>query len=147
MVGTILAQWYQTHNHHWPEKIIYYRDGVSKDEYVNIRTKEIKYINDAISHCAQEMGKDIPTIKITAIVVTKRHHTRFYLPNLRDAKDKRNCTPGTLVDSAVTKPYYVDFFLQSHYGNIGTARPARYDVIQNDTGHTIEELQGLVSLS
>jgi eukaryotic translation initiation factor 2C len=144
-VGTILAKWYESHDDSWPENIIYYRDGVSNDEYSRIQTSELDEIRKAISGSAQQGKKSLPDIKLTAIIVTKRHHTRFYPINDDDAMENGNCKPGTLVDSVVTKPYFVDFFLQSHHGIIGTARPARYDVIRNETGHSLEELQNLVS--
>jgi eukaryotic translation initiation factor 2C len=141
MVGTILTEWCRSHQNRWPKNIIYYRDGVSKAEFSKIQDREV----DKIKKVANDMA---PGIKLTAIIVTKRHHTRFYPAKTEDEMSKQplnqNCKPGTLVDSVVTNPYFVDFFLQSHIGIIGTARPARYDVIRNETGHTTQALQDLV---
>jgi eukaryotic translation initiation factor 2C len=40
--------------------------------------------------------------------------------------ENSNCMPGTYVDRVVTSPYYRDFYLQSHSGLKGTARPTHY---------------------
>jgi hypothetical protein len=61
-----------------------------------------------------------------------------------------NCLPGTWVDRAVTSPYYRDFFLQSHSGIKGTARPTHYFFLRNDeipTCKSTAQLRELVSFS
>lgn len=96
---------------------------------------------------AQKKKEDL---HLTAIVGGKRHHTRFY-PMKEDEQDQRgnnNCMPGTYVDRAVTSPYYDDFYLQSHSGIKGTARPTHYFPLVNgniETCRTIEQIRKLVS--
>ena len=53
--------------------------------------------------------------KVTFLVVQKRHHTRFF-PTRREDEDgrNRNVPPGTVVDSTITHPIELDFFLVSH---------------------------------
>jgi eukaryotic translation initiation factor 2C len=88
-------------------------------------------------------------LNLSAVIVTKRHHTRFYPINAWD-KDKygnQNCMPGTCVDQLVTSPYYQDFYLQSHSGIKGTARPTHYFALQNDVpGMKLDVLRDLVSV-
>jgi eukaryotic translation initiation factor 2C len=126
-----------------PANIIYYRDGVSEGQYRQVRDIELKAIEAAHGTFAPAGGGktlNIPGknaqggVKITAIVGVKRHHTRFY-PILDKDKDKfgnQNCLPGTWVDRVVTSPYYNDFYLQSHSGIKGTARPTHYFILRND---------------
>ena len=52
--------------------------------------------------------------KITFLVVQKRHHTRFF-PGPQDADGKnRNVPAGTIVDTNITHPTEMDFYLVSH---------------------------------
>ena len=73
---------------------------------------------------------------ITVIVVGKRHHVRFF-PKSRDYTDKSgNCKAGTVVDSDITHPLEMDFYLQSHGGLLGTSRPAHYNVLYDENNFT-----------
>lgn len=54
------------------------------------------------------------SIGVTLVVVQKRHHTRFF-PHKRDGDGRNNNVPaGTLVDTVITHPTEVDFYLVSH---------------------------------
>jgi eukaryotic translation initiation factor 2C len=136
MVTERLQDW-QVHNGSLPAKVLYYRDGVGNSQYAEIRKEEILKIRAAY---AQLQGNSSDPIepKITAVIVTKRHHTRFY-PDTTDRK--LNCPPGTVVDSEVTHPCYFDFYLQSHKPIQGTVRPTYYFVVENDIGFDAEQLQ------
>lgn len=87
-------------------------------------------------------------MNLTAVVCTKRHHTRFYPMQEVDKQENgdHNCKPGTLVERSVTSPYFTDFYLQSHNGLKGTSMPAHYFVLVNEMNMPISELQHLVSL-
>jgi eukaryotic translation initiation factor 2C len=53
--------------------------------------------------------------KVTFLVVQKRHHTRFFPTRKEDEDGKnRNVPPGTVVDTQITHPIELDFFLVSH---------------------------------
>lgn len=53
--------------------------------------------------------------KITFLVVQKRHHTRFFPMNPRDSDDRNGNVPaGTIVDTDITHPTEIDFYLVSH---------------------------------
>lgn len=81
-----------------------------------------------------EMAMSGGKLKITALVGVKRHHTRFYpmTDADKDPRGNQNCLPGTWVDRVVKHPYYCDFYLQSHSGIKGTARPTHYFTLRND---------------
>lgn len=52
---------------------------------------------------------------VTFLVVQKRHHTRFFPTRKEDEDGKNhNVPPGTVVDSKITHPIELDFFLVSH---------------------------------
>ena len=53
---------------------------------------------------------------ITFVVVQKRHHTRLFPgDNLETGRDKwRNVPAGTIVDTMITHPTDIDFYLVSH---------------------------------
>ena len=133
-----------------PDNIIYYRDGVSAGHYSKVQKVELRAIHTAYDTVREAKSLPRAKLNLTAVIVTKRHHTRFY-PTKTGKKDRygnNNCVPGTCVDKLVTSPYYQDFFLQSHSGIKGTARPTHYFVLENNVpGLTLETLRDLVSLS
>lgn len=102
-----------------PTKIIYYRDGVGDSQYTQVRTDEILKLRDAYAEVYQRVYSSFPSVaedvKITTIVVAKRHNVRFYPDPAKksDATNTGNCKPGLLVDSVVTSPYYFDFYLST----------------------------------
>lgn len=52
---------------------------------------------------------------VTFLVVQKRHHTRFFPLKKEDEDGKnRNVPAGTIVDSTITHPQEMDFYLVSH---------------------------------
>lgn len=97
-----------------PTKMVFYRDGVGEDQYQDIRNEEIRDIENAY----RELTGQEP--QLTFIVVTKRHHTRFFprdpedttlrrneytpMTNELDEQDNTNLAPGLLVDRVITAP-------------------------------------------
>lgn len=60
------------------------------------------------------MAAPSSSIGITLVVVQKRHHTRFF-PHKKDGDGRNNNVPaGTLVDTVITHPTEIDFYLVSH---------------------------------
>ncbi|KAI8943145.1 hypothetical protein NX059_001175 [Plenodomus lindquistii] len=131
-----------------PQNVLYYRNGVSNSQYAHMRDRELPQIRAAFKEFAKSAKLMNVNFKLTAVVVAKRHHVRF-VPGTDDpnyAKGPRkeangNCKPGTLVDTVVTSPYYSDFYLQSHDGIKGTARPAHYFLLVNEMGIKDTDLQ------
>ncbi|RDI83459.1 hypothetical protein Vi05172_g6615 [Venturia inaequalis] len=150
MVLERINAWRPTSNGNaWPSNVIYFRDGVSDAQYVQVRQHEVSQIYKVFEDAGQ------PRPNITAIIVGKRHHTRFYYnPGQSGAQlgkfprgdidGSGNFVPGLCVDSNVTHPYYFDFFLQSHQAIKGTARPAHYFVLQDEMSWDPTKLQNFV---
>lgn len=134
----------------WPENVLYYRDGVGDGQYEEIKTRENTAIQNAWNTRMREEESEegLAPLKLTTVIVSKRHSTRFFPGKREDAMMKNeNCMPGLLVDSAVTDPYYTDFYLQSHKALKGTARPCHYFLLNNGMQIGIKDLQDLVSPS
>ena len=113
---------YEINQNSLPDKIVFYRDGVSEGQFRIVYDEEVRLIKDTLS-------KFRPGYKplLTFIIVQKRHHTRFMPDNSRDGVGKScNVPPGTVVDSKVVHPRNFDFYLCSHAGIQGTSRPSHY---------------------
>jgi eukaryotic translation initiation factor 2C len=160
MVRGLLNNWYNENDKKMPARILFYRDGVGDSQYAEVRKHEVTAIRDAWQEYKASRLKKCPNadfpenLAITAVVVTKRHHTRLYPSPITKSvgrRDKvtmtksRNCLPGTVADRAITSPYYFDFFLLSHNvpGETGTSKPTHYFVLENEMGFSPQELQKL----
>ncbi|OCL06424.1 hypothetical protein AOQ84DRAFT_411016 [Glonium stellatum] len=65
---------------------------------------------------ADEKNIQKSEVRITAVVVTEPHHTRFYSIYDEDKALKNfNCL-GNFLEAGGTFLYYIDFFLQAHNG-------------------------------
>ncbi|CAG8626747.1 20094_t:CDS:2, partial [Gigaspora rosea] len=122
-----------------PNRILFYRDGVSEGQFQHVLNIEVKAIKTVISRCYKPGSE--PTL--TFIIVQKRHHTRFMPENSRDGDKLGNCIPGTVVDTSIVVPHEFDFFLQSHYCLQGTARPIHYNILYDEHNFSADEIQTL----
>ncbi|XP_034658418.1 protein argonaute-2 isoform X3 [Drosophila subobscura] len=121
----------------YPEHIVYYRDGVSDGQFPKIKNEELRGISAA---CCKMHIKP----KICCVIVVKRHHTRFF-PNGGPSQYNKfnNVDPGTVVDRTIVHPNEMQFFMVSHQSIQGTAKPTRYNVIENTGNLDIDLLQQL----
>lgn len=107
-----------------PERIIFYRDGVSEGQYAEVCRREIRALKRE-SHCSQRVLRDMklmtiatgacallePTYAppITYIICGKRHHIRFF-PSTQDGGDRSgNVRAGTVIDLDIVHPVDNDF--------------------------------------
>lgn len=126
-----------------PQRIIFYRDGVSEGQFSQVLLHEMTAIRKA---CASLENGYLP--RVTFVVVQKRHHTRLFPAQHgnRDTTDRSgNIQPGTVVDTKICHPTEFDFFLNSHAGIQGTSRPAHYHVLVDENGFTADGLQMLTN--
>ncbi|CAI2175449.1 1381_t:CDS:10 [Funneliformis geosporum] len=86
-----------------PERILFYRDGVSEGQFEEVLTFEVDAIRKA---CITLEATYKP--KITFVIVQKRHHTRFF-PTDNNIDRSKNCLPGTVVEKEITHPFEFDF--------------------------------------
>ncbi|CAI8586788.1 unnamed protein product [Vicia faba] len=124
-----------------PQRIIFYRDGVSEGQFYQVLLFELDAIRKA---CASLEPNYQPPV--TFVVVQKRHHTRLFANDHRDKNSvdrSGNILPGTVVDSKICHPTEFDFYLCSHAGIQGTSRPAHYHVLWDENNFTADALQTL----
>ncbi|KAI8359267.1 Piwi domain-containing protein [Mortierella sp. GBAus27b] len=135
MIFQLLSQFHEK-NRVWPERILFYRDGVSEGQFAEVMQKEVAAVKEACEHAKIKA-------KVTFCVVKKRHHARLFPMRPEEADRSGNCIAGTVVDSVITHPTEFDFYLQSHGGLQGTSRPTLYHVLLDEYGFKSDELQEL----
>ncbi|XP_039797428.1 protein argonaute MEL1-like [Panicum virgatum] len=142
MIRELLSSFYKRTGRK-PERIIFYRDGVSEGQFSHVLLHEM----DAIRKACASMQRDyLPPV--TFVIVQKRHHTRLFpeVHGRRDLTDKSgNILPGTVVDSSICHPNEFDFYLCSHAGIQGTSRPAHYHVLYDENHFSADALQMLTN--
>ncbi|KAF5873532.1 putative piwi-domain-containing protein [Botrytis fragariae] len=117
--------------------ILFYRHGISESQFGMALTQELPQIYKACKEFAEKQGKS--NIRITLLVVTKRHHTRLFPLKLTNSTE--NISGGLVVDKHIVNPNQMIFFLQSHDSALGTARPAHYTVTANQCELTLKQLE------
>ncbi|KAH7314219.1 Piwi domain-containing protein [Rhexocercosporidium sp. MPI-PUGE-AT-0058] len=139
----------------FPKRILFYRDGVSESQYGMVRHQELPQITAGCLDAVREIraiGRHSHTISdkfkyepdITLIVVTKRHHARFYDWRI-EPSGTANLPPGTVVDSDVVTPNHVGFYLQAHASPMGTARSSHYVVLEDTCKYDMKKLQDMTN--
>ncbi|KAK8970476.1 Protein argonaute 1B [Platanthera guangdongensis] len=126
-----------------PQRIIFYRDGVSEGQFYQVLFYEL----DAIRKACASLEPDYQP-PVTFVVVQKRHHTRLFANNHRDQQSvdrSGNILPGTVVDTKICHPTEFDFYLCSHAGIQGTSRPAHYHVLWDENKFSADGLQTLTN--
>jgi eukaryotic translation initiation factor 2C len=124
-----------------PSQLIFYRDGVSEGEFVQVVQVEVPRLAAVLGRkCGPDKSR-WPALNF--IVVGKKHHVRFFPTEGGGGGDSRgnyNMYPGFIVDGEVVHPVYPDFYLQSQAGLKGTSRPSHYTVLRV-TSLSLDELQ------
>ncbi|KAI9364457.1 Piwi domain-containing protein [Zopfochytrium polystomum] len=137
MAVELLKTFYQTCGAK-PERILFYRDGVSEGQFADVLRAEVEAIRTACS--TLEIGYR-PTL--TFVVVQKRHHARFFPIRKEDSDRSGNVLPGTVIESGITHPSEFDFYLCSHPGLQGTSKPTHYHVLHDENRFSPDSLQEL----
>ncbi|XP_038044639.1 piwi-like protein 1 isoform X1 [Patiria miniata] len=118
-----------------PERVIIYRDGVGDGQLPAVVEYELPQVIDTF----RMIGTDYSP-KCAVVVVKKRINNRFCSLNQGNLV---NPSPGTVIDSVVTKPDLYDFFLVSQSVRQGTVTPTSYNVIWDNSGLAPDSMQSL----
>jgi eukaryotic translation initiation factor 2C len=133
-VTKLALQDYWKKNNKYPTRIVMYRDGVASGQFKEVREKEVH----AIKKASESLKANL---KLTVIIVQKRHHVRLF-PTDQGATDRSgNCVPGTVIDTAITHPVEYNFYMQSHSGIQGMSRPTLYHVIHDESNFKSDQVQ------
>ncbi|KAG6614629.1 Argonaute4 (AGO4) [Phytophthora cinnamomi] len=121
-----------------PERVIYYRDGVSEGRFYDILQSEMRALRRTF-----KMLSDDYNPPVTFVVVNKRHHMRAFPVGPGDVDKKGNVVPGTVLDTGVVSPHRFDFFLYGHSGIQGTSVPCHYTVLHDENKLSADDSQRL----
>ncbi|XP_044001801.1 protein argonaute-2 [Aphidius gifuensis] len=136
-----LSRFMEMNKQRKPDKIIYYRDGVSEGQFPQIMHYELTAIRNA---CVKIGLPEKYEPKITFLVVQKRHHIRLFPTDKRNSDDRAgNVQAGTIVDTQITHPSHIDFYLVSHASIQGTAKPTKYRCLWDDNDMTEDQIEKL----
>jgi eukaryotic translation initiation factor 2C len=121
----------------FPHIILYYRDGVSDGQFDEVLQIEHQGLMKA---CAELEPDYKPAV--TVIVVQKRHRIRLF-PVKPEEGDGRNVNvkPGTIVDTEIVDMKKKQFYLVAHAAIQGVARPAKYQILHDDSEFTADMIQ------
>ncbi|XP_068616765.1 piwi-like protein 1 isoform X2 [Brachionichthys hirsutus] len=126
---------YLRYNGSLPSRIIVYRDGVGDGQLSSVVNYEVAQIQDSLKFMGQSY---MP--KLSVVVVKKRISTRFF----DHARGKvSNPPPGTVVDTAVTRPEWYDFYIVSQAVRSGSVSPTHYNVVYDSNGLKPDYMQRL----
>jgi len=130
---------YQQKLNEKPQRLIFFRDGVSESQFDQVLKNELPQIRKA----CQKLSIDA---NITLIICQKRHHHRFNTSGDDTIIDKKskNLLPGTIIETGITHPTDYDFFLYSHRGIQGISRPCYYRVLLDENKIHPDQLHSFV---
>eukprot|EP01018_Ginkgo_biloba_P029286 Gb_13708 [translate_table: standard] len=126
-------------NKRLPDKVLFFRDGVSEGQFDMVLNKELIALKETFSRFK---GYN-PAVSF--IIAQKRHHTRLFPGQGEQRTKSGNVPPGTVVDTKIVHPREFDFYLCSHYGLKGTSKPTHYHVLWDENSFTSDELQTLIN--
>lgn len=136
---------YKKRNGGLPKTIVIYRDGVGEGMINHVYDVEVTQIQKAIADATQvDFESEAQPIKLTFIIVTKRINTRFMLKAMAAGqRTLENPSPGTIVDTGVTRPDRYEFYLISQSVRAGTVCPTHYHIILDTTVFRANNQQAL----
>ncbi|XP_066907293.1 protein argonaute-2-like isoform X1 [Halyomorpha halys] len=129
IIGKLMIRYWKE-NGVYPEKILYYRDGIPEENIWMVMEEEVKMIREG---CASLHPLYKPSL--TFIDVT-RNHPAMFLPN-----KQTNIPAGTVVDSSIVHPNEVEFFLMSDVSYLGTPRPTKYHLLMDESHLSEDDIQ------
>lgn len=134
MFRDVYNVWFANHGkREHASSIFMFRDGVSESQFQAVKEQEIASIRSACKALKFYA-------KVTYIIVTKRHHARFFPLGNGD----KNISPGTVIEKDITSKNLYEFYLNSHEGILGTNRPSKYTVLVDENNLDVDQLQEFI---
>jgi eukaryotic translation initiation factor 2C len=145
LFGEQLKGWMRMNDGKLPKRILYFRDGVSREMVQKVIQEEVYQIKATLKRQIGDKNgaakAAASSITFTVVIATKRHKIRIY-PEKGDRNN--NALPGTLVEFGVSDAVDLDWYLISHVALKGTARSMRYQVVMDENNYKIEGLQQFI---
>lgn len=139
MLISRLEMWRSFNHGSYPQRILIYRDGVSEGQYQMVKEEELPLLKAACT----EIYPEATSPRITILIVTKRHNTRFAPSNAHDADSTSNCRAGLVVDRTITEARMWNYFQQPHAAIKGHAKPAFYTIVHDEIFRFIGKAGGV----
>ncbi|CAI2351211.1 unnamed protein product [Caenorhabditis sp. 36 PRJEB53466] len=127
----------------FPKKIIIFRDGVSFGEESEA-LREVQVIESTIIEAARDQGVFDYAPKVLAVVVKKRHHTRFYGKGGYQGSQPTNPLPDTSVGGEIAEYGKRQIFIQAFRPVQGTAKVPSFLIIRDDENVSDDHISKLV---
>ncbi|KAA1064416.1 hypothetical protein PGT21_002123 [Puccinia graminis f. sp. tritici] len=144
MVKELLIKFAQR-NSNLPDKLIFYRDGVSEGQFPDVVAKEIPLVRQAMRAVGEnaKYTAQAAAMKLTYVICGKRHHFKFgpTSDNKNESDRNGNLFPGVVIDTDIVHPFDFDWYGLSHAGLLGTSRASHYTVLVDDAKHKPDDLQ------
>jgi aubergine-like protein len=121
----------RANNGTYPERVIFYRDGVGEGQVAGICRPEVDQIKAAFA------SLNLQT-QLIYINVCKRVNTRIFGGDVGAFK---NPLPGTVIDASITDRDVYEFYLVSTAAKQGLASPTRYTVIYDSIGASPDKIE------
>jgi aubergine-like protein len=128
-----LESFKKANNGAYPERVIFYRDGVGEGQVAGICRPEVDQIKAAFA------ALNLQT-QLMYINVCKRVNTRLFAG---DEKRFQNPQPGMVLNKGVTDKDIYEFYLVSTAAKQGMASPTRYTVVHDDIGACPSKIEHL----
>uniref|UniRef100_A0A8R1DW79 Piwi domain-containing protein n=1 Tax=Caenorhabditis japonica TaxID=281687 RepID=A0A8R1DW79_CAEJA len=129
---------YKEHAKRLPSKIVVYRVGMGEGD--------IKRLKEEIEEIRSTFDKIQPGYRphLIVIVAQKNSHTRVFPARIEGHKaGEQNVPSGTCLDNGITSFGAEEFILVSQTPLIGTVRPCKYTILENDPKWTKNEISHL----
>jgi aubergine-like protein len=120
----------------YPERIVYYRDGVGDSQVQFVKKQEVEPIIATL----RDIYGDEQEPRFAFIIVNKRTNARFFK---KSGSQWINPKPGSIINSGVTMRGRQEFYLISTSVNTGTTNPTHYNIIYNTTGLEQDKIEKL----
>lgn len=126
---------FKKQNGEYPQRVIFYRDGVGEGQVQGICVPEIEQIKAAIGAVGQAANT-----KMMYVNTCKRVNTRIFDGNVGNFK---NPMAGTIIDSVVTDKDVYEFYLVSVAARQGMTTPTRFTVLFDSIGTGPDQIEAL----
>ncbi|XBH95025.1 hypothetical protein VPH35_085662 [Triticum aestivum] len=120
-----------------PERILFYRDGVSEGQFSHVLLHEMDAIRKA---CASLEEGYMPPV--TFVIV--RHHARLDIPEVPGRCDMTDKSGDILLGTLADKSEF-DFYLCNNAGTQGTSSSTHYHVLYDENHFTADALKSLTN--